>query len=191
MISKLRFSFLTMIFIVLFSFGCAKNPDTGEVEIPPAQIASSIQVGLQEATYQLLDIVSEQAPSELESVQADLDVLLLNMDGIIETGVNVNTVGSLVLDTIDRVDARLEVLDNDKLTQTLRLVKAAIAIAQGYFQQYELPEHVKLWAQAAAEGIRAGIAEYQGSLVIERINKTLGYDASRLVLNMPGMEVIR
>lgn len=183
---NLRVSILAVV-LILLSFGCAK--DVGEDNVP--KIASTISVSLETFTSEGLRYLQEKAPEQVEPTLADLNAVIAQISLYNDGSATIGDVANSLSILIERVNDRFDLIEDEETARLFRIIASLSRLVEIYFVSVEIPEEAVAYANAASAGIQAGIADYEASLVSVEINRLLGYDASKLVTNLPMMEVIR
>ena len=132
--------------------------------IPQDKIPEAVQVtenSVESASYLLLSIVRLKAPEYIVDTEMDLLFLKGELEVIIENEVGVKEVSQVILNTIDRLENRITVLQDEEVKVYIKAAIIALQSADAVVNKYTLPDEVKAIAKAVAHGIDEGVKTYQ------------------------------
>lgn len=146
--------------LILFAFsmvGCSKP--IPQDKLPT--VVNSVKAGMQAATYMALWTVQTKAPDAYDTVKGDLEWFKTEAEYVMATDVSASSMTKVLTDLIDRLNMRLEFVQDEYVKVAIMTIQIAAAGLEGYFDTYTIPADVKAITGGAIQGINDAIAMFE------------------------------
>lgn len=148
--------------LILFAFsfltGCAK--DVGEDNVP--KIAATIKVSMSTLVDEGLRLLEKEAPEQVPPTMDDLNAVVAQIVLYNDGTVSVGDVTKTLTDMLTRLNVRFMFVENDNAALLLRTIANLAKLVEIYFVEAKIPADAVVYANAVMDGIKEGIASYQG-----------------------------
>ncbi len=149
--------------LILFAFSmftsCAK--DVGESNVP--KIAATIRVSMSTLVDEGLRLLAKEAPEQVAPTLDDLNVVIAQIMLYNDGTASIGDVTKTLTDMLTRLNARFEFVEDDNAALLLRTIANLARLVEIYFVEAKVPADVVTYANSVMEGIKEGIASFQGS----------------------------